>query len=110
MSSPSQLPPPPPAPPVPPLEKIKHVHLSAVAGTGMGALAGMLRSRGLKVSGSDQNIYPPMSTQLAEAGIELKLGYKAENLEPKPDLVIVGNALSRGNPEIEALLSSKIPY
>jgi UDP-N-acetylmuramate: L-alanyl-gamma-D-glutamyl-meso-diaminopimelate ligase len=103
-------PPPPPAPPVPPLEKIKHVHLSAVAGTGMGALAGMLRSKGLKVTGSDLNVYPPMSTQLAEAGIELKLGYKAENLEPKPDLVIVGNALSRGNPEIEALLASGIPY
>ncbi len=104
------FPPPPPAPAVPPLDRIKHVHLSAVAGTGMGALAGMLRSLGLKVSGSDQNIYPPMSTQLADAGIELKLGYKPENLKPAPDLVIVGNALSRGNPEIEALLSSGIPY
>ena len=95
---------------MPPLGKVKHVHLAAVAGTGMGALAGMLRSLGLTVSGSDQNIYPPMSTQLAEAGIELKLGYKAENLVPKPDLVIVGNALSRGNPEVEALLESGIPY
>lgn len=76
----------------------------------MGALAGMLKARGFRVSGSDQNVYPPMSTQLAEAGIEVKVGYAPENLDPRPDLVIVGNALSRGNPEIEALLASGIPY
>src|SRR3954468_20097748 len=107
---PKTFPPPPPRPAVPALEKVKHVHLSAVAGTGMGALAGMLKGRGFHVTGSDQNVYPPMSTQLAAQSIPVMIGYKAENLAPKPDLVIVGNALSRGNPEIEALLASDIPY
>ena len=69
MTTPPVFPPAPPAPPVPALDKVKRVHLAAVAGTGMGALAGMLRTLGFRVSGSDQNIYPPMSTQLAEAGI-----------------------------------------
>lgn len=111
LSNPSAgFPPPPPRPPVPPLEKLTHVHIGAVAGTAMGALAGMLRSKGLKVSGSDQNIYPPMSTQLAELGIDLRLGYKAENIADKPDLIVIGNVLSRGNPEVEAYLSSGIPY
>ena len=76
----------------------------------MGALAGMLKGRGFHVTGSDQNVYPPMSTQLAAQQIPVMVGYKAENLQPRPDLVIVGNALSRGNPEIEALLESGIPY
>ncbi len=97
-------------PAIPSLDAVRHVHLCAVAGTGMGALAAMLKARGIRVTGSDQNVYPPMSTQLAEAGIEVRVGYRAENLEPRPDLVIVGNALSRGNPEIEALLTSGIPY
>ena len=104
------FPPPPPRPPVPELSKVNHVHLSAVAGTGMGALAGMLKGRGFHVTGSDNNVYPPMSTQLANAGIPVMTGYKAENLVPRPDLIIVGNALSRGNPEVEAMLESGIPY
>lgn len=97
-------------PPIPLLERVKHVHLIAVCGTGMGSLAGMLKQRGLKVTGSDQNVYPPMSTQLLKHGIELREGYKPENLADRPDLVVVGNAVSKTNPEVEALLVSGIPY
>lgn len=86
------------------------IHLIAICGTGMGSLAGLLKSKGYKVRGSDQNIYPPMSLQLAKWGIPIQEGYRPENLEPRPDLVIVGNAMSRGNPEIEALIQSNIPY
>jgi UDP-N-acetylmuramate: L-alanyl-gamma-D-glutamyl-meso-diaminopimelate ligase len=92
------------------LKDIRHVHLIAVCGTGMGSLAGMLKSLGLKVTGSDQNVYPPMSTQLRAQGIEIREGYKAENLADKPDLVVVGNAVSKTNPEVEALLAAQIPY
>lgn len=76
----------------------------------MGSLAGMLKSLGLKVTGSDQNVYPPMSTQLRGQGIEIREGYKAENLADDPDLVIVGNAVSKTNPEVEALLAKGIPF
>lgn len=76
----------------------------------MGALAGMLVSSGYRVSGSDDQIYPPMSTQLQDLGIELKLGYRPENLEPSPDLVIVGNAISRTHPEAQAMLARGLPY
>lgn len=76
----------------------------------MGGLALIARELGFKVSGSDQNVYPPMSTQLAEQGIQLMEGYKAENLADKPDLVIIGNAISRGNPEVEAVLNQGIRY
>ncbi len=68
----------------------------------MGGLALMARQMGYQVTGSDQNVYPPMSTQLEEQGIRLYQGYDPANLEPKPDLVVIGNALSRGNAEVEA--------
>lgn len=76
----------------------------------MGGLALIARQLGYQVSGSDQNVYPPMSTQLEQQGIQLMEGYRAENLDGKPDLVIIGNALSRGNPEVEAVLNRGLKY
>lgn len=90
--------------------QLRHIHLIAICGTGMGSLAGLLVEKGFHVTGSDQNIYPPMSTQLAALGIPLFEGFKPENLNPKPDLVIVGNAVSRNNPEVEAMVALNIPY
>ena len=72
-----------------------HIHLMGICGTAMGSLAGLLSEMGYKVTGSDQNVYPPMSTQLESLGIEIMQGYKAENLDAKPDLVIVGNVITR---------------
>ena len=88
----------------------RRVHLVAVAGTGMGSLAGMFAAAGFEVTGSDQAVYPPMSVQLERWGIRVMQGYRAENLAHRPDLVVVGNAMSRGNPEVEALLESGLPY
>ncbi len=82
-----------------------HIHILGICGTFMGGLAVIARQLGYEVSGSDQNVYPPMSTQLEEQGIRLMEGYRAENLDCKPDLVIIGNAMSRGNPEVEAVLN-----
>ena len=76
----------------------------------MAALAGMLQARGHRVTGSDENVYPPMSTMLASLGISVMAGYKAEHLEPAPDCVIVGNAIPRGNPEVEATLNNRLLY
>lgn len=76
----------------------------------MASLAGILKDLGFKVSGSDQNVYPPMSTQLEKLGIPIMTGYRKENLTPKPHLVIVGNVIPKSNPEAEALLASDIPY
>ncbi|MDQ1729097.1 MAG: UDP-N-acetylmuramate: L-alanyl-gamma-D-glutamyl-meso-diaminopimelate ligase, partial [Pyrinomonadaceae bacterium] len=76
----------------------------------MAALAGMLQARGNKVTGSDQNVYPPMSTMLASLGIVVHQGYRAEHLEPTPDCVIVGNAIPRGNAEVETMLERKLLY
>ena len=87
-----------------------HIHLIAICGVGMASLAGLLQARGYRVTGSDQNIYPPMSTYLAEIGIDVLAGYHAEHLTPRPDLIVVGNAVSRSNPEAEAALSQNIPY
>lgn len=87
-----------------------HIHLVAICGTGMGALAVMLKSLGHRVTGSDENVYPPMSTVLAEQQIPVLEGFAASNLEPSPDLVVIGNAVSRGNPEAEAVLERKIRY
>ncbi|HAZ97932.1 MAG TPA: UDP-N-acetylmuramate:L-alanyl-gamma-D-glutamyl-meso-diaminopimelate ligase, partial [Halomonas sp.] len=81
------------------------LHIIGICGTFMGSLALLARELGHEVSGSDANVYPPMSTQLAEAGITLMEGYREENLSEAFDVVIVGNALSRGNPEVEALLN-----
>lgn len=87
-----------------------HYHLIGICGTAMAALAGMLQARGHRVTGSDENVYPPMSTMLAGLGIEVMPGYKAEHLEPTPDCVIVGNAIPRGNAELEAALNRKLVY
>ncbi len=73
----------------------------------MGSLAGMLIERGHRVTGSDANVYPPMSTQLEAMGIPINLGYKAENLTERPDIVVVGNTINRGNPEMEAVLDQR---
>ena len=99
-------------PPEPsPLEDLRHVHLIAVAGTGMGSLACMLAERGLMVTGSDTGAYPPMSEQLAAAGIEVRRGYSAEHLrDPPPDLVVVGNAVRRDNPEARAAIDGGLAY
>ncbi|GAB6068369.1 UDP-N-acetylmuramate:L-alanyl-gamma-D-glutamyl-me so-diaminopimelate ligase [Methylothermus subterraneus] len=85
------------------------VHILGICGTFMGGLAVLARELGLTVTGSDQNVYPPMSVQLQELGIRLH-PYSPANLDPTPDLVIVGNALSRGNPELEAVLDRGLPY
>ncbi|MGH7888393.1 MAG: Mur ligase domain-containing protein, partial [Candidatus Binatia bacterium] len=87
-----------------------HIHLIAVCGVGMASLAGLLKSRGYRVTGSDQNVYPPMSTYLAEIGIDVLTGYRAEHLVPRPDLVVIGNAISRGNPEAEAVIGQNLSY
>ncbi len=87
-----------------------HVHLMGICGTAMASLAGLLKDRGYKVTGSDQNVYPPMSTQLQNMGIEIMQGFKKENLNPRPDLVIVGNVISKKYEEAQALLASDIPY
>jgi UDP-N-acetylmuramate: L-alanyl-gamma-D-glutamyl-meso-diaminopimelate ligase len=87
-----------------------HYHLIGICGTAMASLAGMLQARGHRVTGSDQNVYPPMSTQLEELGIEILVGYKDENAETGADCVIVGNAISRGNPELEEVLKRKLLY
>ncbi|REJ75319.1 MAG: UDP-N-acetylmuramate:L-alanyl-gamma-D-glutamyl-meso-diaminopimelate ligase [Acidobacteria bacterium] len=87
-----------------------HYHLIGICGTAMGSLAGMLQSRGHKITGSDQNVYPPMSTQLESLGIELMQGYNPANLDVNADLIIVGNTIKRGNPELEALLNRRLPY
>ena len=87
-----------------------HYHLIGICGTAMASLAGMLQSKGHKITGSDQNVYPPMSTQLEELGIEIFSGYKAENADVGADCVIVGNAIGRGNAELEAVLNRKLLY
>ncbi|MDQ3323471.1 MAG: UDP-N-acetylmuramate:L-alanyl-gamma-D-glutamyl-meso-diaminopimelate ligase [Acidobacteriota bacterium] len=87
-----------------------HYHLIGICGTAMASLAGMLQSRGHKVTGSDQNVYPPMSTQLESLGIEILNGYKAENANIGADCIIVGNAISRGNVELEEVLNRKLVY
>ncbi|HLL99650.1 MAG TPA: UDP-N-acetylmuramate:L-alanyl-gamma-D-glutamyl-meso-diaminopimelate ligase, partial [Pyrinomonadaceae bacterium] len=87
-----------------------HYHLIGICGTAMASLAGMLQARGHKVTGSDQNVYPPMSTQLEELGIEIINGYKAENARVGADCTIVGNTISRGNAELEEVLNRKLLY
>jgi UDP-N-acetylmuramate: L-alanyl-gamma-D-glutamyl-meso-diaminopimelate ligase len=84
--------------------------LIGICGTAMASLAGMLQARGHRVTGSDQNVYPPMSDMLAALGIPVMQGYDAAHLEPTPDCVVVGNALSRGNPEVEAVLNRRLLY
>ncbi len=87
-----------------------HYHLIGICGTAMASLAGMLQARGHRVTGSDANVYPPMSTMLAGLGVAVAEGYAAANLEAAPDCVVIGNALSRGNPEVEETLSRKLNF
>ncbi|MBU2278142.1 MAG: UDP-N-acetylmuramate:L-alanyl-gamma-D-glutamyl-meso-diaminopimelate ligase [Gammaproteobacteria bacterium] len=87
-----------------------HIHILGICGTFMGGIAAIAKAMGHKVTGSDANVYPPMSTQLEELGIELTQGYDASQFEPTPDLVIIGNAMSRGNPAVEYVLNSNLRY
>ena len=91
-------------------DKTKHIHLIGICGTAMASLAGMLKQRGFRVTGSDAASYPPMSDFLADLGIVVAQPFSATNLEPAPDLVVVGNAISRGNVELEHLLDHRIPF
>lgn len=86
----------------------KHVHLIGICGTAMASLAALLQERGFRVTGSDAAAYPPMSDFLRNRGIKIMEPYSAENLKPKPDEVVVGNAISRGNPELEVVLNERI--
>ena len=86
-----------------------HYHLIGICGTAMASLAGMLQARGHRVTGSDENVYPPMSTMLESLGIPVMQGYGPEHLStPAPDCVVIGNALSRGNPEVEETLNRRL--
>jgi UDP-N-acetylmuramate: L-alanyl-gamma-D-glutamyl-meso-diaminopimelate ligase len=87
-----------------------HVHILGICGTFMGGIAAIAKAAGHRVTGSDKNVYPPMSTQLEALGIELIQGFEASQLKPRPDVVVVGNVMTRGVPVIEALLESGIPY
>ncbi|WKT61430.1 UDP-N-acetylmuramate:L-alanyl-gamma-D-glutamyl-meso-diaminopimelate ligase [Microbulbifer thermotolerans] len=87
-----------------------HIHILGICGTFMGSLAQLAVAEGHRVTGCDANVYPPMSTQLQRAGIQLIEGYDPAQLEPAPDLVIIGNALSRGNAAVEAVLEKGLPY
>ncbi len=86
------------------------IHILGICGTFMGGLAMLARSLGHEVTGSDANVYPPMSTLLEKQGISLIQGYDASQLDPEPDLVIIGNAMTRGNPCVEAVLERNIPF
>ena len=87
-----------------------HIHILGICGTFMGGIAAIAKSLGHTVTGSDQNVYPPMSTQLEELGITLTQGYDVAQLEPAPDMVVIGNAMSRGNPCVEYVLDKGLPY
>ena len=87
-----------------------HIHILGICGTFMGGIASLAVAKGYRVTGSDENVYPPMSTQLEKLGIQLQEGYKAEHLQPVPDMVVVGNALKRGIPAIEYMLNEGLPY
>jgi UDP-N-acetylmuramate: L-alanyl-gamma-D-glutamyl-meso-diaminopimelate ligase len=87
-----------------------HIHLSGICGTAMASLAGLLQLEGHRITGSDKAAYPPMSDLLRGLGIPVMEPYAEQNLEPAPDLVVIGNALSRGNPEIERVLDERIPF
>src|SRR3984885_14057602 len=96
-------------------QRAKHIHLSGICGTAMASLAGLLREKGCRVTGSDAAAYPPMSDLLREMGVPVAQPYAESNLDAKPgesgpDLVVIGNALSRGNPEVERVLDERIPF
>jgi len=89
---------------------MKHIHLIGICGTAMASLAGMLKERGFRVTGSDAAAYPPMSDFLQSLGIPISQPFVVENLSPRPDLVVIGNAISRGNVELEHVLDQRIPF
>jgi UDP-N-acetylmuramate: L-alanyl-gamma-D-glutamyl-meso-diaminopimelate ligase len=91
-------------------EAPKNFHFLGICGTAMASVAAALQERGFKVSGSDENVYPPMSTFLQKKGITLKQGYRAENVPVDADVVVIGNVMKRGNPEVEAVLNRKLFY
>ncbi len=88
----------------------RHIHLSGICGTAMASIAGLLQLQGHRITGSDKAAYPPMSDLLRSLGIPVMEPYAEANLDPRPDLVVIGNALSRGNPEIERILDDRIPF
>ncbi len=90
--------------------KTQHLHILGICGTFMGGIAALAKELGFRVTGCDAQVYPPMSTQLEQLGIELKQGYQVEHFDDEPDLVIVGNAMSRGNVMVEYMLDRNIPY
>ncbi|MDH3532945.1 MAG: Mur ligase domain-containing protein, partial [Gammaproteobacteria bacterium] len=87
-----------------------HIHILGICGTFMGGVAALARAAGFKVTGCDGNVYPPMSTQLRDLGIDIHAGFDAAQLDVNPDVVVVGNVMSRGMEVVEALLDSGIPY
>ncbi|MCL4118916.1 UNVERIFIED_CONTAM: hypothetical protein GTU68_034667 [Idotea baltica] len=87
-----------------------HIHILGICGTFMGSLAVLAQKLGYRVTGSDANVYPPMSTQLQGQGIEIIQGYDPKQLDPAPDLIVVGNAMSRGNPVVECMLNQNLSY
>src|SRR5436305_9352244 len=90
--------------------QIRSVHFVGICGTAMASAAAAMQEKGFQVTGSDQNVYPPMSTFLAGRQIQAMSGYAEQNLAHKPDLVVIGNAISRGNPEAEFVLDHKLRY
>src|SRR5438046_4116462 len=91
-------------------EAPRKFHFLGICGTAMGSVAAALRERAFKVTGSDENVYPPMSTFLEKEGVALKKSYRAENIPANADVVVIGNAMKRGNPEVEAVLNRKLFY
>ena len=92
------------------MSETKHVHVIGIGGSAMAPLAGMLREHGFRVTGSDSGVYPPASTLLESLGIAYHNAFDASHLKPTPDLVVIGNVIARGNPEVEELLDRRIPY
>ena len=90
--------------------EIKHIHMVGIGGTGMGSLARLLLEKGYRVTGSDEKLYPPMSDQLAELKIKIYEGYSADNLKEKPDLVVIGNVITKMNPEAQEVMRLGLPY
>jgi len=88
----------------------EHFYFMGICGTAMGSAAAALKQRGYRVTGSDASVYPPMSTFLQDKGIEIMDGYSAEHVPDDADYVVIGNALSRGNPEVEVVLNRKLRY
>ena len=92
------------------IQDFKHIHFLGICGTAMGAVATALRERGFNVTGSDESVYEPMKSFLAEKGIAIREGYRAENIPADADVIVVGNTIKRGNPEVEAVLNRKLYY